>query len=140
MLDEPVKVVARYLDGRVVKGYTWNFFPDRPRFHISPVADKNSPYLEEVALKDLKAVFFVKDFKGDPNYDERRYFQDGEKLQGRKVKVHFLDGEMLVVTTLGYDPNRLGFFLLPVDPKSNNIRVFVVSSAIKSLNWSVATA
>ena len=135
MLGEAVKVIARYLDGRVVKGYTWNFFPNKPCFHISPVAEKDSPYITEIVLKDLKAVFFVKDFEGDPGYNERRHFQEGEKLSGRKVKVHFLDGEVLAGTTLGYDPNRFGFFLLPVDQKSNNIRVFVISSAVQTLQW-----
>ena len=28
------KVVARYVDGRLVKGYTFDFAPSQPRFHV----------------------------------------------------------------------------------------------------------
>jgi 6-phosphogluconolactonase (cycloisomerase 2 family) len=34
---------------------------------------------------------------------------------------------------LGYDPKRQGNFLIPADQKSNNTRVFAVSSAVKSV-------
>jgi hypothetical protein len=46
------------------------------------------------------------------------------------VEVTFKDGEVLVGSTLGYDPNRQGFFVFPADPKGNNIRAYVVSSAV----------
>ena len=39
-----------------------------------------------------------------------------------------IDGEVLVGSTLGYDPKRQGFFIFPADPKSNNVRVYIVSS------------
>lgn len=47
----------------------------------------------------------------------------------------FKDGEVLVGLTLGYDPNRLGFFVIPVDTQSNNLRVFVVSSAMSKFRF-----
>jgi hypothetical protein len=40
------------------------------------------------------------------------------------------DGEKLVGSTLGYEPNRPGFFIHPADDKSNNIRVFVVQAFV----------
>jgi hypothetical protein len=49
------------------------------------------------------------------------------------VEVTFADGEILVGSTMGYDPNRQGFFLFPVDPKSNNMRVYAVCSAVKQV-------
>jgi Family of unknown function (DUF6982) len=131
---EPIKVVVRYVDGRLVKGVTQDFFPNKDRFHLrSDTTTSDEP--AEVLIRDLKAVFFVKDFAGNPGYDERKTYLEGDKPQGRKVEVLFVDGEMLVGSTLGYDPNRLGFFLFPVDPKSNNMRVFAVTAAIKSVRY-----
>jgi hypothetical protein len=131
---EPIKVVVRYVDGRLVKGVTQDFFPNKDRFHLrSNTTTSEEP--AEVLIRDLKAVFFVKDFEGNPGYDERKEYLEGDKPQGRKVEVLFVDGEMLVGSTLGYDPNRLGFFLFPVDPKSNNMRVFAVTAAIKSVRY-----
>jgi hypothetical protein len=51
------------------------------------------------------------------------------------VEVTFKDGEKLVGTTLGYDPQRPGFFFIPVENKSNNMRVFAVQSAVESVHY-----
>ena len=37
--------------------------------------------------------------------------------------------------TMGYNPNRQGFFLSPADENSNNSRIYIVSKAVKSVNW-----
>jgi len=131
---EPIKVVVRYADGRVVKGMTQDFFPNKDRFHLrSDTTASEEP--AEVLIRDLKAVFFVKDFDGKPDYNERKEYNNGDKAQGRKVEILFVDGEKLVGSTLGYDPNRLGFFLFPVDPESNNMRVFAVTAAVKNVRY-----
>ncbi len=129
---EPVKVVVRYSDGRVMKGSAQDFFPNRDRFHLFPV-DKSSGEAIEVFMKGLKAIFVVRDFIGEPLYDERKRYIGGEKPSGQKVEVTFIDGEVLVGSTLGYDMRWQGFFVFPADPQSNNIRVFVVSSAVKKV-------
>jgi len=131
---EPLKVVARYIDGRRVKGLSQDFFPNKDRFHVYP-ADKSSGETVEVLVKELKAIFFVRDFVGDFKYNERKEYIQGDKPSGRKIEVMFKDGEVLVGTTLGYDPNRPGFFLFPADPKSNNIRVFAVTTALKKVRY-----
>ncbi|MBP1734576.1 MAG: hypothetical protein H6Q53_863 [Deltaproteobacteria bacterium] len=131
---DPIKVVVRYTDGRVVKGMTQDFFPNKDRFHLHyDTTTSGEP--AEVLIRDLKAVFFVKNFEGNPGYNERKEYSNGDKAQGRKVEILFVDGEKLVGSTLGYDPNRLGFFLFPVDPESNNIRVFAVTAAVKSVRY-----
>jgi hypothetical protein len=131
---EPVKVVARYVNGKRVKGFSQDFFPNKDRFHVYPAA-KPSGEAVEVLVKELKAVFFVQDFAGNSLYNERKKYIEGEKPSGRKVEVTFIDGEVLVGTTLGYDPSRPGFFLFPADPKSNNIRVFAVIPAVKKVRY-----
>ena len=131
---EPVKVVVRYVNGKGVKGFSQDFFPNKDRFHVYP-ATKPSGEAFEVLVKDLKAVFFVKDFVGDYLYNERKEYIQEEKPSGRKIEVTFKDGEVLVGTTLGYDPSRPGFFLFPADPKSNNLRVFAVTTAVKKVRY-----
>ena len=37
------KVVARYLDGRLVKGYTFDFGPAQSRFHVFPEPTATGP-------------------------------------------------------------------------------------------------
>jgi len=134
MQVEPVKVVVRYSDGRVIKGVTKNFLPNKNRFHLS-LADKPSREAVEVFVNDLKAVFIVRDFIGDLSYEERKSRPEMEKPSGRKVEVTFVDGEVLVGSTLGYDLKRQGFFVFPADPRSNNIRVYAVSSAVREMRY-----
>jgi hypothetical protein len=127
---EPSKIVVRYRDGKILKGTTQNFFPNKPVFHVNRLGATGAGDLVEVKVESLKAVFFVRDFAGNPKYDERKRLLPGEKPQGRMIEVTFRDGEVLTGTTSGYDPNRPGFFLFPVDPKSNNMKVYVVSGGV----------
>ncbi|MGD0915452.1 MAG: hypothetical protein ABSB22_03245 [Thermodesulfobacteriota bacterium] len=129
---EPIKIVLRFVNGMVVKGSTRDFSANKDCFHLIP-ADSSSNGAIEVLLKDLKAVFMVRDFIGTPEYNERKKYVEGEKPSGKKIEVTFTDGEVIVGSTLGYDRNRQGFFIFPADPKSNNIRAFVISSAVKSI-------
>jgi len=128
------KVVVRYSCGRLIKGFTQDFFPTKKIFHLTPV---DRPYDEpiEVSIEDLKAIFMVADFGGQPLYQERKKYVQGEKPSGQKVEVTFVDGEVLVGSTLGYDLKRQGFFVLPADPKSNNIKIYVVSSSVEKVRY-----
>ena len=122
------RVVAHYMDGRVVKGTTQDFFPNRPIFRVTPVgAGKES----EIQCRQLKAVFFVKDLTGDENRKDLRGFVDGpgETTKGKKIAVRFKDGEFLCGYSLSYSPERVGFFLFPSDPGSNNLRIYVMTYA-----------
>jgi hypothetical protein len=59
-----------------------------------------------------------------------------EKLEApslMKVRIIFFDGEILAGTTHGYTPEREGFFIVPLEKDSNNLRIFVVSSAVKKV-------
>lgn len=131
---EPIKVVVRYVDGKVIKGFTRDFFPNKDRFHLYLAGEEPGEPME-ILVKELKAIFFVRDFAGNPDHSERNAYLEGEKSQGRRVEVVFADGEVLAGSTLGYDPDRTGFFLFPVDSTSNNMRVFAVTSAVKNVRY-----
>ncbi len=129
---ERVKVVARYINGKMVKGYTLDFFPNKDRFHITPT-DKSSDKPIEVMVNQLKAVFVVRDYDGNSQFVERKGFREGENPYGTLLEVTFADGEVLVGSCTSFDLKRQGFFISPADPVSNNIRVFVVCAALKRL-------
>ena len=132
---ETSKIVARFLDGKIVKGYTQNFFPNRPVFHVLPMDATSKADPVEIQVSELKAVFFVREFMGNKGYDERKVLHPGEKVQGRLIEVTFMDGEVLLGSTTGYDSKRPGFFFFPIDPNSNNIKAYIVSSDIKAVRF-----
>lgn len=124
------KVVVRYKDGRVVKGTTRDFVPGKAVFHLE-IAGGREPV--EVTVEDLKAIFFVKEFDGNPQYTEAKCFSDPGSGKGKRIVVNFKDGEVLSGYTLGYDANRPGFVVMPSDDRSNNKRVYVVRSSVASV-------
>jgi len=128
------KIVARFADGRILKGSTADFVPSKDQFHVSAAdgARGSKPVL--VSLAELKALIFVKDFAGNPRHEEAKEFGPASPA-GRRIRVVFKDGEVLVGTTLGYQPGRPGFFLVPVDPASNMERCFVVASATAKISF-----
>lgn len=132
---EPIKIVVRYANGKILKGYTQSFFPKKPTFLVFPSSESTTNQASEVHISDLKALFFVRDFQGNPSYDEHKKFLEDKRPIGRKVEVIFKDGEVLVGTTVGYDPHRSGFFLYPADPQSNNLRVFAVSASVRKVRY-----
>jgi hypothetical protein len=130
---KPAKIIVRYANGRIIKGYTDDFLPAKSVFHIHPIDSNILNDIIKVSVQDLKGVFFVRDFEGDPNYREQNTFPDGVEVFGRKVEVRFKDGEVMIGSTLDYHPQRPGFFLLPSDPHWNTLRVFVVSQAVSKV-------
>ncbi len=129
------KVVVRYLDGHVLKGSTSDFMPNKDSFHLTAADSKPGDQAQKISVKECKAVFFVKDFTGKPEYHDKKEFQTDKTAGGRKIKVIFKDNELLVGTTQGYQPGRMGFFLFPADPQSNIERCFVISASAQEISF-----
>ena len=127
------KIVVRYVDGDLLKGFTHDFHPSRAQFSLWPSISATHSERIVVPMSRLKAVFFVRDFDGDPGYRERKSFT--VRGQGRRIEVTFADTEVILGTTLNYRPDGLGFFVSPADPGANNTRIFVVGSAVKRVRF-----
>lgn len=128
------KIVVRYRDGRLLKGFTQDFHPSRGHFSLWPsiAASRNDRVI--VPFSRLKAVFFVRDFNGNAAYVEREA-ADSQVKGGRRVEVTFVDSEVVRGTTLSYSPDGVGFFVTPSDPRSNNQRIFVVAAALQRVRF-----
>lgn len=129
------RVVARFADGRMVKGFTADFVAGKDSFHISVNDGPTPPKPVKIQVGDLKAVFFVKDLVGNPSYKEQKEFDPATPTVGRKIRVQFKDGEVLVGTTQGYQPGRPGFFLMPADKDGNIERCYVVGRAATKIEF-----
>ena len=126
---ETNKVVVRFKDGSIMKGKTNDFFPNKTSFHLETLNGET----KTIDVEQLKAFFWVKDFEGNKNYDED--YEDEIAGTGRKIIVKFSDGESIIGYTLGYSPDRQGFFMTPADLKSNNQRIFVIKSASEKIEF-----
>ena len=121
------KVVARFNDGSIVRGYTNDFDPSKAHMHIS--SDLRAGESTIILLSDLKALFFVREFAGNPMREDDKFFS--QTPNGDRVEVTFLDNEVMVGSTQSYLPEGQGFFLQPADPRSNNLSVFVTAAGVQ---------
>jgi hypothetical protein len=130
------RVVGHFLDGRLVKGLSFDFSPLKAVCRIHTQTDSSVP----VRLADLKALFLVKDLQGNPEYREGKTFEpnDPRRIGARPLEVQFRDGETMVGLAPAYSADRHFFFLLPADAKSNNTRVLVNRAAVVSVKESAA--
>jgi hypothetical protein len=121
------KVVVRFTNGAVKKGTTSDFFANKVSFHLKSATGE----ILDINIKELKAIYFVKNFEGDK--DRKDEYTDDIPGGGRKVQVKFSDGEMLIGYTQGYSPTRSGFFVIPADLQNNNERIYVITSATEKV-------
>lgn len=129
------KVVVRMADGQIIKGVTTDFFPGKEVFHVSLMNAPGGAKTVEIRTRDLKAVFFVKDIAGNPQHVKKNEFDPAHPMIGRRIKVVFKDGEVLVGITTGYHPERPGFFVVPADTGSNNERCYVIAAATQEISF-----
>jgi hypothetical protein len=127
------KIVVRYVEGQMLKGYTQDFSASRPHFSLWPAINAAADTRVIVPLARLKGVFFVRDFAGNPGYVERT--DTGGPQHGRRIEVTLVDDEVIVGRTLSYRPDGHGFIVVPADPLANNIRVFVVASSVRQVRF-----
>ena len=126
------KVIVRTRDGKVIPGFANQ---DRVKKTLKIITQQGKE--QTFRLDKLKAVFFVKDFQGNPEYDEIKFLNKQTVSSMIWVRVEFFDGEVLE----GKISNNLdlicspGFYLSPSDQDTNNKRVYVIKSALKNFTF-----
>ncbi|MBI5632001.1 MAG: hypothetical protein HZA15_00745 [Nitrospirae bacterium] len=141
-MTEDNKVVIKFLDGTIIKGHIKDFSEKSDEFGLQ---EPETDAVRVVRSDSLKALFFVRSFEGNRQYNEKKTYGI-RKPHGHRAFVKFNDGEDLVGFMEGDLPwekgfflthhtvnNLKGFFLLPADEGSNNIRVFIFAHAVKDV-------
>ena len=126
------KVLVRRFDGQAVTGYA------APQTYLRPdgieILNRDGQLLV-IPYKELKAVYFVRDFDVPATAEEKKVFQSRPKLEGLWVRMRFRDDDLLE----GILPNDLlqvtdlGVTVTPPDPYSNNQKIFVPRPALREL-------
>ncbi len=136
--DDPYLVVIRGED------YTLKGFADRSQWpsemdglHAQKLTSirlrhLHSNVVEDVALTNIKAVFFVKDFSGQTSHVDLHFHNQQPLMECLWIRIRFDDGE----TMEGMIHNSLdhivgpGFFMAPADPIGNNWLIYVSKSRL----------
>jgi hypothetical protein len=127
------KVVLRRLDNGLIKGFVDLASYLRPS-GIEMLDREGRTVL--VSLDDIKGIFFVREFEGNPQRSERKLFQSRPRLAGLWVQMTFKDNEVmegLLPNNLA-ELNPLGFLVTPADLHSNNLKIFVPRTALSKID------
>lgn len=128
-IDTLGKVVIHTRDHKIHRGFSKKeFIGDSVR-----TLDENGKE-STFPLKDLKAVFFVKAFSGDPAYDEVLFLRKEKSSPWLWVHIEFEDGEKIEgkIKNNGEIINSSdGFFIWFSDEFSNSESVYVVKDFIR---------
>jgi len=126
--EEGAKVVVAFLDRKRERGIVFGFRPFGDGFTLCPPGANAKTPGRFVDFKICKAIYFVRTLEGNKNFKENKLTLPPTYRQGRKISIDYPDGERTVGTTDGFNASRIGFFMFPADPKSNNTEVFVVTA------------
>lgn len=134
MTEISAKIVVHFLDGRLLKGISEDPFSGGETFHLKELVTNESVAVE---IAELKGVFFVKSYQGDPSYQES-YDEEVGDLD-TKLSVRFRDGETIIGLSKGYSPDRTHFWLYPADPRANTEGILVNTLATEAVKVIRAT-
>lgn len=124
------KVTVRKLDRDTMNGFVSTQFVVDGKLEMLNTAGN----LVTVDLKDIKCVYFVRDF-GDADDLNRKTFTTRPRTEGLWVRLRFKDNDLLEgmmandLTQISPD----GFLLNPPDTRSNTQRIYVPRSALLGL-------
>ena len=127
------KVVAHYKNGRTLRGLTQDFHPGTESFHLLPSEGGGLPTL--VRVEDLKALFYVREWGAARRSVERAKKVAIESSLGKRTVVEFADGEKVWGYSQGYSREKQGFFFYPAEASENNLRFYIVVSAVKDIRF-----
>ena len=122
-------IVARFINGSVLKGETSDFTPLKTFFNLK----LENGETKIIDTDELKAVFFIKESESEQHTEDT--YKNIANYGGKKVKVHFIDGELIIGYTMEYMSDYHGFFITPADQESNNERIFVMTAAIDKITF-----
>src|SRR5689334_14230459 len=137
---EKLKVVVHMGEKRLLKGFYYDsqdIVSGRSIAGACPLPHHMELNLLEgdkelIDVNQAKAIFFVKEFSGQPEYSELRFFKGRPAYEGLWVRVRFSDNE--VTEGLVHNSVNLflcpGFLMKPPDPSSNNRIVYALKSAL----------
>ena len=122
------KVIVRTRDGDVRRG-----FGDPRRMETTFRLINAEGKEERFELQNLKAVFVVREFEGDPQYKSVQWLGKQKGSAAVWARLRFFDGEEMegrIQNNLGLIYSA-GFFLWPSDENSNNQCAYILKSALR---------
>lgn len=124
------RVIVKFLDGNIIEGEALYFNINQQTFPLQ--VENGETRVLRINLDSVKAIHFLKKKDKDSllikeKIDKSIY----AGTMANKLIVEFKDGEIIHGSTLRYNPNDRGFFLVPLNPGDISERIYVNAQAVK---------
>jgi hypothetical protein len=113
------RVVLHTVEGQVLRGSIANADLEDPEL---PMIQPNGA-VARVPAGHVKAIFFMLPAGEQP-----------PQVAGTRVRITFSDNRQLSGLAPDYTPGSMGFFVLPIDARTNTSRVWVYRAAIRQIS------
>jgi hypothetical protein len=128
------KVIYGHIDfdGNAMEFFQASDLDVRDAITVRPL-DAKEPALA-VRVREIKAIFVVKSFRGNHKRKGLRFYSNGPAVGSIWAEIQFKDNEIIEGLIENSMQHLLGdgFLLKPSDPQSNNICIYVNKAAIAS--------
>ena len=130
------KIILKLQNGEEKTGEVLLFNINKPTFQMQADRGDGTKKTLTIRMETIKAVLFLKKDEGGgtrlrtETIDQSIY----AGTMAFRLVVEFQDGEVINGSTLKYDRNDKGFFLVPINPADMSERIYVNAQAAKNVD------
>ena len=130
------KVIVKFTNGEEQEGSVLFFNMNKSTFSLDVQKEGERSETHTIRTDNVKAIMFLKeDSEGGSHLHTETIEQSvSAGTVASKIVVEFEDGEMINGTTLKYNPNDPGFFLIPINPGDRSSRIYINAKAVKRID------
>ncbi len=128
------KVIVQFINGEKKAGNVLTINFNNPTFFLHSENAQGKTETQTVNMDAVRQILFPKPEAGGSFIRTETIEQSVVAgASAFQLLVEFNDGEVINGTTLKYNPNDKGFYLLPLNPGDRNERIYVNVGAVKKV-------
>jgi len=130
------KIILKLQNGEEKTGEVMLFNINQPTFQMQTDQGDGTKETLTIRMETVKAVLFLKKDEGGGTRLRTETIEQSTYAgtMAFRLIVEFQDGEVISGSTLKYNPNDKGFFLVPINPADVSERIYVNAQAAKNVN------
>ena len=130
------KVIVEFLSKEEKKGNILFFNINKTNFSLQVENEERKPEFQTFRIDSVKKILFLKkEEEKEPHLQTETIEQSMfASTVAFKLIVEFKDGEVINGSTMKYNPDDKGFFVIPLNPADMSERIYVNAQAVKSVD------
>ena len=130
------KIIVKLQDGEEKTGEVLFFNINQPTFQMQADLGDGTKETLTIRMVNVKSILFLKKDEGGGTRLRTETIEQSvyAGTMAFRLIVEFQDGEVISGSTLKYNPNDKGFFLIPINPADTSERIYVNAQAAKNVD------